>query len=111
MDPHSPGVRCVPFQVLNPYVKISKFAFLTFFLISSVDMHNQYEWQHMLPEALAIVCRCHKFISVQFPLLISFISSIKFDKTGFLSLTEAGLQEIGRCDQVNPIYLLQNQLF
>jgi len=51
--------------------------------LSSVDMHNQYEWQHMLPEALAIVC------------------SIKFDKTGFLSLTEAGLQEIGRCDQVN----------
>ena len=28
------------------------------------------------------------------------ISSIKFDKTGFLSLTEAGLQEIGKCDQV-----------
>jgi len=26
--------------------------------LSSVDMHNQYEWQHMLPEALAIVCRC-----------------------------------------------------
>jgi len=51
--------------------------------LSSVDMHNQYEWQHMLPEALAIVC------------------SIKFDKTGFLSLTEAGLQEIGKCDQVN----------
>jgi len=51
--------------------------------LSSVDMHNQYEWQHMLPEALAIVC------------------SIKFDKTGFLSLTEAGLQEIGRCDKVN----------
>jgi STAM-binding protein len=25
--------------------------------LSSVDMHNQYEWQHMLPEALAIVCR------------------------------------------------------
>jgi len=51
--------------------------------LSSVDMHNQYEWQHMLPEAVAIVC------------------SIKFNKTGFLSLTEAGLQEIGRCDQVN----------
>ena len=44
-------------------------------------------------------------------LLISFVFSIKFDKTGFLSLTEAGLQEIGRCDQVNRIYLLQNQLF
>ena len=29
--------------------------------------------------------------------------SIKFDKTGFLSLTEAGLQEIGRCDQVSQI--------
>ena len=26
--------------------------------LSSVDMHNQYEWQHMLPEAVAIVCRC-----------------------------------------------------
>jgi len=24
--------------------------------LSSVDMHNQYEWQHMLPEALATVC-------------------------------------------------------
>ena len=34
----------------------SSFLFLLF--LSSVDMHNQYEWQHMLPEALAIVCRC-----------------------------------------------------
>ena len=51
--------------------------------LSSVDMHNHYKWQHLLPEAVAIVC------------------SIKFDKTGFLSLTEAGMQEIGRCDQVN----------
>ena len=51
--------------------------------LSSVDMHNHYQWQHLLPEAVAIVC------------------SIKFDKTGCLSLTEAGLQEIGRCDQVN----------
>ena len=34
-------------------------------------------------------------------LLITFSAfSIKFNKTGFLSLTEAGLQEIGRCDQV-----------
>ena len=72
-------------------------------------MHNQYEWQHMLPEALAIVCRCHKFISVLFPLFISFMCSIKFDKTGFLSLTEAGLQEIGRCDQV--IYLSTHPCF
>ena len=83
----------------------------------SVDMHNQYEWQHMLPEALAIVCRCrnHKdyatfiiFVStmLHYPYLhvsnwnFQSISSIKFDKTGFLSLTEAGLQEIGKCDQV-----------
>ena len=27
-------------------------------ILISVDMHNQYEWQHMLPEAVAIVCRC-----------------------------------------------------
>ena len=72
-------------------------------------MHNQYEWQHMLPEALAIVCRCQNVISVLFPFLIFFMSSIKFDKTGFLSLTEAGLQEIGRCDQV--IYLFTHPCF
>jgi proteasome lid subunit RPN8/RPN11 len=24
--------------------------------LSSVDMHNQYEYQNMLPEVLAIVC-------------------------------------------------------
>ena len=59
--------------------------------LSSVDMHNQYEWQHMLPEALAIVC------------------SIKFSSVGFLSLTQAGLQEIGACDQVttgHPVHLV-----
>ena len=39
-----------------------------------------------------------------FTLVLSFMSSIKFDKTGFLSLTEAGLQEIGRCDQVSQFY-------
>lgn len=51
--------------------------------LSSVDMHNQYEWQHMLPEALAIVC------------------SIKFNDIGFLSLTPEGMAEIGRCNEVN----------
>jgi len=51
--------------------------------LSSVDMHNQYEWQHMLPEALAIVC------------------SIKFDQIGFLNLTKEGLAEIGKCDKVD----------
>ena len=85
----------------------SSFLFLLF--LSSVDMHNQYEWQHMLPEALAIVCRCcncQDLCSFHecFTLVLSFMSSIKFDKTGFLSLTEAGLQEIGRCDQVSQFY-------
>lgn len=51
--------------------------------LSSVDMHNQYEWQHMLPEALAIVC------------------SIKDDEVGFLTLTPAGMSEIGGCSLSN----------
>jgi len=51
--------------------------------LSSVDMHNQYEWQHMLPEAIAIVC------------------SIKFNQVGFLTLTPAGLAEIGSCNKTN----------
>jgi len=51
--------------------------------LSSVDMHNQYEWQHMLPEALAIVC------------------SIKDGVVGNLRLTEAGMSEIGGCNLTN----------
>lgn len=51
--------------------------------LSSVDMHCQYGYQVMLPEALAIVC------------------SPKYDETGFFSLTrDHGLQEIGRCTQM-----------
>ena len=68
-------------------------------------MHNQYEWQHMLPEALAIVCRCRNPIVLLVTLFKPFMCSIKFDKTGFLSLTEAGLQEIGRCDQVSQSFI------
>merc|ERR1719264_144699 len=51
--------------------------------LSSVDMHNQYEWQHMLPEAIATVC------------------SIKDSVTGHLRLTEAGMAEIGDCSLTN----------
>jgi len=51
--------------------------------LSSVDMHNQYEWQHMLPEAVAIVC------------------SIKDDEIGFLTLSPAGMSEIGGCSLQN----------
>jgi len=51
--------------------------------LSSVDMHNQYEWQHMLPEALAIVC------------------SIKDGVAGNLRLTQAGMSEIGGCSLTN----------
>jgi len=51
--------------------------------LSSVDMHNQYEWQHMLPEALAIVC------------------SIKDNVVGNLRLTQAGMVEIGGCSLTN----------
>jgi len=51
--------------------------------LSSVDMHNQYEWQHMLPEALAIVC------------------SIKDGVVGNLRLTQAGMSEIGGCSLTN----------
>lgn len=51
--------------------------------LSSVDMHNQYEYQNMLPEVLAIVC------------------SIKCNETGFLSLTDHGMQEIGSCQLKN----------
>ena len=72
-------------------------------------MHNQYEWQHMLPEALAIVCRCRNPIVLLVTLFKPFMCSIKFDKTGFLSLTEAGLQEIGRCDQVSQSFIWSKQ--
>jgi len=51
--------------------------------LSSVDMHNQYEWQHMLPEALAIVC------------------SIKDNVVGNLRLSQAGMSEIGSCSLTN----------
>jgi len=51
--------------------------------LSSVDMHNQYEYQNMLTEFVAIVC------------------SIKFNRTGYLSLTSEGMEEIGRCDKDN----------
>eukprot|EP00090_Calanus_glacialis_P046494 TRINITY_DN9162_c0_g1_i1.p1 TRINITY_DN9162_c0_g1~~TRINITY_DN9162_c0_g1_i1.p1 ORF type:complete len:449 (+),score=183.73 TRINITY_DN9162_c0_g1_i1:173-1519(+) len=51
--------------------------------LSSVDMHNQYEWQHMLPEALAIVC------------------SIKDNVVGNLRLSQAGMAEIGGCSLTN----------
>jgi len=51
--------------------------------LSSVDMHNQYEYQNMLDEFVAVVC------------------SIKFNETGYLSLTEEGMQEIGKCSQTN----------
>ncbi|CAC5409606.1 STAMBP [Mytilus coruscus] len=48
--------------------------------LSSVDMHNQYGYQAMLPEAIAIVC------------------SPKFNETGIFSLSiERGLVEIGSC--------------
>lgn len=48
--------------------------------LSSVDMHNQYGYQAMLPEAIAIVC------------------APKFNETGFFSLSiERGLIEIGNC--------------
>jgi proteasome lid subunit RPN8/RPN11 len=47
--------------------------------LSSVDMHNHYVYQKMLPEVIAIVC------------------SNKFRKTGILTLTEQGMREIGSC--------------
>jgi len=51
--------------------------------LSSVDMHNQYEYQNMLNEFVAIVC------------------SIKFNETGYLTLTETGMEDIGKCTQEN----------
>ena len=51
--------------------------------LSSVDMHTQYKWQHMLPEAIATVC------------------SIKDGVTGHLRLTQAGMAEIGDCSLTN----------
>ncbi|XP_056017813.1 STAM-binding protein-like [Ostrea edulis] len=48
--------------------------------LSSVDMHNQYGYQAMLPEAIAIVC------------------APKYQETGIFTLTsERGLPEIGKC--------------
>jgi len=51
--------------------------------LSSVDMHNQYEWQHMLPEAVATVC------------------SIKDNEVGHLRLSESGMLDIGDCPLTN----------
>lgn len=48
--------------------------------LSSVDMHNQYGYQAMLPEAIAIVC------------------APKYNETGIFTLTsDRGLPEIGQC--------------
>lgn len=48
--------------------------------LSSVDMHNQYGYQAMLPEAIAIVC------------------APKYQETGIFTLTsDRGLPEIGQC--------------
>ncbi|XP_076443291.1 STAM-binding protein-like A [Babylonia areolata] len=47
--------------------------------LSSVDMHTHFAYQKMLPEAVAIVC------------------SPKFQETGLFSLTDLGLDVIGRC--------------
>jgi len=51
--------------------------------LSSVDMHNQYEWQHMLPEAVATVC------------------SIKDNEVGHLRLSDCGMVDIGDCALTN----------
>ena len=51
--------------------------------LSSVDMHTQYEWQHMLPEAIATVC------------------SIKEGLTSHLRLTQTGMDEIRDCSRSN----------
>ena len=40
-------------------------------ILISVDMHNQYEWQHMLPEAVAIVCRCFETFILLFCSLLT----------------------------------------
>ncbi len=50
---------------------------------SSVDMHNQYKYQKMLPETMAIVY------------------SKRFDKTDYLRLSELGMTEIGGCNLEN----------
>lgn len=48
--------------------------------LSSVDMHNQYGYQAMLPEAIAIVC------------------APKFNETGIFTLTQdRGMSDIGCC--------------
>ncbi|CAL8138794.1 unnamed protein product [Orchesella dallaii] len=47
--------------------------------LSSVDMHNQYGYQVMMPEAIAIVC------------------APKHNQTGTFMLTPEGLDEIGNC--------------
>ncbi|XP_033745608.1 STAM-binding protein-like [Pecten maximus] len=48
--------------------------------LSSVDMHNQYGYQAMLPEAIAIVC------------------APKFNETGIFTLTQdTGMPDIGNC--------------
>ncbi|ODN03971.1 STAM-binding protein-like A [Orchesella cincta] len=47
--------------------------------LSSVDMHNQYGYQVMMPEAIAIVC------------------APKHNQTGTFTLTPEGMDEIGNC--------------
>ncbi|KAL8593270.1 hypothetical protein ACOMHN_009924 [Nucella lapillus] len=49
--------------------------------LSSVDMHTHFAYQKMLPEAVAIVC------------------SPKFQETGVFSLTDLGLDVIGKCHE------------
>ena len=53
-------------------------------ILISVDMHNQYEWQHMLPEAVAIVCRCFEtFILKLFCSLLTSTYSATYSKVLF----------------------------
>jgi STAM-binding protein len=60
--------------------------------LSSVDLHTQYGYQAMMPEAIAIVC------------------SPKYEEVGFFSLTSSGLDEISKCPQ-NGFHPHSNNLF
>ena len=62
-------------------------------------MHNQYEWQHMLPEVSEEPLCCSLLI-VMFQ-AVATVCSIKDNEVGHLRLSESGMADIGDCPLTN----------
>ena len=69
--------------------------------LSSVDMHNQYERQRLLPEVNPLKFLPDHFIIYLITKVIATVCSIKDGITGHLRLTEDGMKEIGNCSLTN----------